>query len=115
MNSNGLQQYAFDSSDIAWPSDLEKFQKTQYETSQISPPPNWALQYPNGQYDDQHPPPDLSQDQHLMVWMRTAALPDFRKIWGKNTNTDLPAGRWRVMVDSSKLMSVLLVWFVDCC
>jgi hypothetical protein len=101
VNSNGLQQYAFDSSDIAWPSDLQKYGKTQYSTSQIVPPPNWALQYPNGQFDDQHPPPDISKDQHLMVWMRTAALPDFRKIWGKNTNTDLPAGRWRVIIDSN--------------
>lgn len=96
-----MQNYSFDSSNIAWPSDLQKYGKTQYSPSQIVPPPNWALQYPSGQYDDQHPPPDISKDQHLMVWMRTAALPDFRKIWGKNENTDLPAGRWRIMVDSS--------------
>jgi hypothetical protein len=103
VNSNGgPQSYTFDASNIAWSSDLQKYGKTQYSPSQIVPPPNWALQYPNGQYSEQNPPPDISKDQHLMVWMRTAALPDFRKIWGKNDNTDLPAGRWRVMVDSSE-------------
>jgi hypothetical protein len=102
VNSNGLQNYTFDSTNIAWPSDFQKYGKTQYAVSQVVPPPNWALQYPNGQYNDQYPPPDISKDQHLMVWMRTAALPDFRKIWGKNETTDLPAGRWRIMVDSSK-------------
>ncbi|KAG2173147.1 hypothetical protein INT43_004520 [Umbelopsis isabellina] len=102
VNGNGgAQTYTFDSSNIAWSSDLQKYGKTQYSPSQIVPPPNWALQYPNGQYSDQNPPPDISKDQHLMVWMRTAALPDFRKIWGKNENTDLPAGRWRVFVDSN--------------
>lgn len=100
--SGGAQTYTFDSSNIAWSTDLQKYGKTQYSPSQIVPPPNWALQYPNGQYSDQNPPPDISKDQHLMVWMRTAALPDFRKIWGKNENTDLPAGRWRLMVDSSE-------------
>ncbi|KAI9287159.1 CDC50/LEM3 family [Umbelopsis sp. AD052] len=101
VNGNSAQNYMFDSTNIAWPSDLQKYGKTQYSPSQIVPPPNWALQYPNGKFDDQHPPPDISQDQHLMVWMRTAALPDFRKIWGKNENTDLPAGRWRIMIDSN--------------
>lgn len=33
----------------------------------------------------------LNKDEHLIVWMRTAALPTFRKLWGK-INTRLAKG-----------------------
>jgi len=33
----------------------------------------------------------LNGDEHLAVWMRTAALPAFRKLWGRVAQ-DLPAG-----------------------
>lgn len=33
----------------------------------------------------------LNKDEHLIVWMRTAALPTFRKLWGK-INTPLAQG-----------------------
>eukprot|EP00271_Cylindrocystis_brebissonii_P014502 TRINITY_DN35862_c0_g1_i1.p1 TRINITY_DN35862_c0_g1~~TRINITY_DN35862_c0_g1_i1.p1 ORF type:complete len:353 (-),score=58.23 TRINITY_DN35862_c0_g1_i1:1074-2132(-) len=33
----------------------------------------------------------LNADEHLIVWMRTAALPTFRKLWGR-IETDIPAG-----------------------
>lgn len=33
----------------------------------------------------------LSGAEHLMVWMRTAALPSFRKLWGR-IEADVPAG-----------------------
>jgi len=33
----------------------------------------------------------LNGDEHLAVWMRTAALPAFRKLWGRVLQ-DLPAG-----------------------
>ena len=32
-----------------------------------------------------------SVDEHFVVWMRTAALSDFRKLWGR-IETDIPAG-----------------------
>jgi hypothetical protein len=34
---------------------------------------------------------ELRQDERLIVWMRTAALPHFRKLWGI-IDTDLAAG-----------------------
>lgn len=33
----------------------------------------------------------LNEDEHFIVWMRTSALPTFRKLWGK-IETDLEAG-----------------------
>ncbi|CEG71775.1 hypothetical protein RMATCC62417_07448 [Rhizopus microsporus] len=91
--------YSFSSNNIAWPSDKKKYGPTKYPLSDIVPPPNWANRYPNGQYTTEYPPPNLSQDEHFMVWMHVAALPDFRKIWGRNDSSDLPAGRWRVTID----------------
>ncbi|KAI8987486.1 ligand-effect modulator 3 family [Mycotypha africana] len=86
-------------SGIAWPSDRKKYGKTSYAMSEIVPPPNWSLRYPNGQYSDQYPPPDLSTMERLHVWMHVAALPDFRKIWARNDNTTIEAGRYRIAID----------------
>ena len=35
-----------------------------------------------------------------MVWMRTAALPYFRKLWGR-IEEDLPAGEYTILIDNS--------------
>ncbi|OAD77697.1 hypothetical protein PHYBLDRAFT_164593 [Phycomyces blakesleeanus NRRL 1555(-)] len=91
--------YEFSSTNVAWPTDTEKYKLTTYPIDAIAPPPNWVLRYPNGKYDQDHPPPDLSTMERFMVWMHVAALPDFRKLWGRNDNQDLPAGRWRILVD----------------
>jgi hypothetical protein len=95
---------------IAWPTDKQKYGPTKYEISAIVPPPNWALRYPNGQYTEEFPPPDLSTQERFMVWMHVAALPDFRKIWQRNDTADLPAGRWRLSIDMSKETSLRLLF-----
>ncbi|RCH85883.1 hypothetical protein CU098_009147 [Rhizopus stolonifer] len=94
--------YAFDRSNIAWPSDKQKYKPTTYPTSAIAPPMNWADRYPNGTYTQEYPPPDVSTMERLMVWMHVAALPDFRKIWARNNNENLNADRWRINIDLSK-------------
>lgn len=35
----------------------------------------------------------LAQNERLIIWMRTAALPKFRKLWGKINDTDLEKGK----------------------
>ncbi|KRX03547.1 hypothetical protein PPERSA_12677 [Pseudocohnilembus persalinus] len=61
--------------DIAWPSDKEH----KYANSENSESEQWM------DYDN----------ERFMVWMRTAALPKFRKIWGK-INEDIPAGTYTI-------------------
>lgn len=34
-----------------------------------------------------------------MVWMRTAALPDFRKLWGR-IEQNLPAGKYYYLINN---------------
>lgn len=45
----------------------------------------------NNMTTPQSQPLPLNQDERLIVWMRTAALPRFRKLWGV-IDTDLSAG-----------------------
>jgi LEM3 (ligand-effect modulator 3) family / CDC50 family len=80
---------------IAWSSGQARFKKTTYTNDQVEPPPNWALQYPNG-YDDQHPIPDLSTFYPLQVWMKTAALPIFSKLALRNGDQAMKAGSYQV-------------------
>lgn len=103
LDSTG-SAYTFQRTGIAWPTDKQKYKVTSYQNSAIVPPPNWALRYPGGKYTDQYPAPDLSNMERLMVWMHTAALPDFRKIWARNDKDTLNTGRWRVSIDLSKVV-----------
>ncbi|CAJ0755241.1 8032_t:CDS:2, partial [Entrophospora sp. SA101] len=93
------ESYNFNQSGIAWPSDRQKYGKTTYEYSKIRPPPNWVDRYPNGTYTDEYPPPDLSNDEPFQVWMRTAGLPNFRKLYGKNEIEPLKAGTYEVLIE----------------
>lgn len=42
-----------------------------------------------------------------MVWMRTAGLPEFRKLWGR-IETQLPAGNYLININNSMLISIQL-------
>lgn len=65
------------------------------------PPPNWALRYPN--YTDDSPPPNLAEDEHFQNWMRTAGLPTFSKLYGRNDTATLPSGKYQVQIYYSEL------------
>jgi hypothetical protein len=41
--------------------------------------------------------------EHFMVWMRTAGLPEFRKLWGR-IETQLPAGNYLININNSMLI-----------
>lgn len=69
---------------IAWPSDLKKFS---------DPTPAQKLEYNNTItfLSDLYPTIANVTNEHFIVWMRVAALPNFRKLYGR-IETDIPAG-----------------------
>lgn len=93
------QTYEISQKDISWPSDRNggKYKKTQYAASDIVPPPNWAKMFPDGYTDDNIP--DLEQWEALQNWMRTAGLPSFYKLHGKNTTQALSQGTYQLTID----------------
>jgi len=79
------------STDIAWKSDA-KFKFAKYEPKNM----NTAASTRGGGTIDG----SVGTDEHFIVWMRTAALPKFRKLWGR-IERDIPAGSTvRVGVDN---------------
>ncbi|KAG0003863.1 hypothetical protein BGZ79_010935 [Entomortierella chlamydospora] len=96
----GAVNFDFQSTGIASAADHGKYTKYGYtDLSQILPPANWRLRYPNGMYTADFPPPDISQDEHFQVWMRTAGWPTFLKTYGRNNVDTLKAGNYTMTID----------------
>lgn len=84
--------------DIAWSSDAELYgDGTDYTPDQVVPPPNWIERYPDG-YTDDTPPPNLRQWQAFQVWMRTAGLPTFSKLYQRNDTRAMESGTYEIIV-----------------
>ncbi|KAG0279236.1 hypothetical protein BGZ96_002018 [Linnemannia gamsii] len=97
--TNGARPYLLSETGISWPSDAKKYGVQTYpDLSQIRPPPNWSKRYPNG-YSAASPPIDVSKDEHFQVWMRTAGLPNFRKLYSRNTDDNLQSGTYTVDIN----------------
>jgi len=94
--------FAFTQDGIIWSYDKNKYGPAQYSltgTPPIVAPPFWTspdLVFPNGSY---RRVPDLSSNAHLIVWMRTAGLPNFRKLYGVFQGT-LPKGTYTMTIHS---------------
>ena len=102
LTTNPSTVYTFSENGIAWPGEARKYASTPgYSLDQIVPPPNWQLQFPNG-YTNDTPPPDLKANEHFQNWMRTAGLPTFTKLWGRNDNDHLTVGRWQIIANMSE-------------
>jgi len=109
--------YTFSQTGIAWPADKSKFVDSPLASSPtvgslLIPPPAWQTNFPqwsNGYNTTNFP--NISRWERLHVWMRTAGLPNFRKLWGKNTDQDLPAGSYTIQIVDSKY-SVLPFLFI---
>lgn len=89
--------YNMTSKGIAWSSDLDLYEKTAYKNSDVVPPPNWALRYPDG-YTDANPIPDLHTYEEFAVWMRTAGLPTFSKLALRNDGDVMHAGTYQMEI-----------------
>ncbi|KAG0242826.1 LEM3/CDC50 family protein [Mortierella sp. GBAus27b] len=97
-NTNNNKSYILTDIGISWKSDMKKYGNSAYtDITKIRPPPNWR-NYRAG-YSATNPPSDLSKDEHFQVWMRTAGLPNFRKLYAKNEQDDLMAGTYTIDID----------------
>jgi LEM3 (ligand-effect modulator 3) family / CDC50 family len=100
--SGASSTYDFTEKGIAWPGEAKKYTQTlAYNLSEIVPPPNWAVKFPNNYTEDQ-PPPNFHNDEHFQNWMRTAGLPTFTKLYGRNDHDELVQGRYQIAIDMSK-------------
>ncbi|KAI8819048.1 ligand-effect modulator 3 family [Fimicolochytrium jonesii] len=99
--------YTFTENGISWPSDKDRFKQSTWLDKPddellrtLIPPPFWAEAWPekyaHGYTRDTIP--NINTWERFQVWMRTAALPTFRKLWGRNENTALMPGVWRITI-----------------
>lgn len=84
---------------ISWKSDKDLYAPTKYKPEDISPPPNWHLQYQDGYTSDNLP--DLKTDEAFQVWMRTAGLPNFSKLAKRNDNETMQCSMYQVDINNS--------------
>ncbi len=123
VKEDGL--FFFTEKGIAWPSDASKYGTSQWFTNynaatpptsvggstwinqNLVVPPAWRTGFAwkgwaNG-YDVTQPNgyPRLGEWERFQVWMRTAGLPTFRKLWGRNDTSTMPAGEWSLDIGFS--------------
>lgn len=89
-------------SGISWDSDKDLYGKTEYSYDDIVPPPNWQKRYPDG-YTKDTPPPNLKEWEAFQVWMRTAGLPTFSKLYQRNDTKAMWPGTYDLVIDDRKL------------
>jgi len=90
---------------ISWPTDQKyKFRnpKNLTELSKFTHPVNWPNYLQDYKTDEHHV---AYQNEHLIVWMRSAALPKFRKLYARVDHSveqfrqGLPKGKYLVEID----------------
>ncbi len=97
--------YDFTTDDISWPGEAKKYATTPISddgynsVSDIVPPPNWMKRFPDGYTDDNIP--NLKTDFHFQNWMRTAGLPTFTKLYGRNDNDVMRSGTYQITIGMS--------------
>ena len=87
---------------ITWSADSNLFKPSSYRLDQIAPPPYWIKGFPelidsNGNYKFV---PPLWKDERFQVWMRAAAMPTFRKLYGKY-EFDIEPGVYEIEIRSN--------------
>ncbi|GMM37156.1 Lem3 protein [Saccharomycopsis crataegensis] len=88
--------YVMTQKGIAWSTDKNRLKKTQYNASQIVPPPNWVKKFPDGYNDDNIP--DISTWEEFQNWMHPAGLSKFSILYFRNDDDQLKAGSYQVNI-----------------
>jgi hypothetical protein len=97
MGVNGTtSNYNLTEQGIAWSTDKNRFKKTNYNYTEVVPPPNWYKMFPNG-YNETNMP-DISTWYLFQNWMRTSALPDFVKLALRNDDDALEPGIYETKI-----------------
>ncbi|KAK0524768.1 alkylphosphocholine resistance protein lem3 [Tilletia horrida] len=100
--------YTMSEKNIVWPGEKDKYRPPAYQPGgQALPPPYWRgsapanagvvtpYSFPNGYNTTIFNPVD---DEHFMVWMKPAGLPTFRKLYKRQDDTPMEAGRYRITI-----------------
>ncbi|KAI3662435.1 hypothetical protein MP638_003575, partial [Amoeboaphelidium occidentale] len=103
IQDSSSRNYNFVAKDITWPSDAAKYGPTSYDPARVSPPKDWiGGTYRNKTIKETWAASGFifnpSDDQQFQVWMRTAGLPNFRKLYAKNSDADLAAGTYTMRI-----------------
>lgn len=107
-NGNEINSYNMTVAGTSWSHEGDLYGKTKYRPSDVVPPPNWQEQYHNGEYRDSLP--DLHTWEQFQVWMRTAGLPTFSKLYQRNDKDTLRAGTYRLKIyDRMFFLAAVLV------
>jgi hypothetical protein len=96
-NDDGTLEYVMNGINIAWDTDKDLYGETKYKPEEVLPPPNWQDRYPDGYTAESLP--NLKTWEAFQVWMRTAGLPTFSKLYQRNDTQAMPAGDYEIIVD----------------
>ncbi|SMN21607.1 similar to Saccharomyces cerevisiae YCR094W CDC50 Endosomal protein that interacts with phospholipid flippase Drs2p [Maudiozyma saulgeensis] len=91
---SGSEDFILTNNNTASSTDKHRYRMTEYNASDIVPPPNWAKRFPDG-YNETNIP-NLHTWQEFQVWMRNAALPTFYKKILQNESSPLPNGNYSI-------------------
>ena len=80
MQSESGENITINETGISWPGD----QGYKYKRSADSEANQWID----------------PENEHFIVWMRTAGLPNFRKLWGR-IEDGLPAGNYKIAIENN--------------
>lgn len=96
VNNSDTEDYVMTTDNIAWSTNKNRFKKTDYDVSDIVPPPNWVKQFPNG-YNETNLP-DISNWPQFQNWMSPAALADFSNMIQRNDDDELEDGLYQINI-----------------
>lgn len=98
--ANGGEDYKMENnSNIAWGSDSDLYGETSYDFNDVVPPLNWRETFPV--YNETIRPPNLGDWQAFQVWMRTAGLPEFSKLYQRNDDEPMRRGTYKVNITNN--------------